>query len=150
AIRPQAVALGLFGLLSVVVALVAVGQVLVRQVTISGEDQTLRALRMDRRRVVPGAIAPAVLACFVGAVVPCVVALVASRWMPIGPARLAEPDPGIRPDPLVFVIGFVAGVVSMVLIAAWPAWRASTAGPSTSSADVRGRRRVVRLDEWAT
>jgi hypothetical protein len=104
---------------------------------------------MDRRRVFTITIAPAVLAALVGALVAGIVAIVASRWMPIGPARVAEPAPGIRLDPLVLVLGFVAVALSMALIAAWPAWRTSRTGPEITSTVVRGGRRVVRLDEWA-
>src|SRR5215831_2066157 len=48
--------------------------------------------------------------------------------MPIGAARLAEPDPGMRADGTVLAVGAVAIVVLLVAGVAWQAWRLASAG----------------------
>ena len=47
--------------------------------------------------------------------------------MPIGPARLAEPDPGLSADVTVLAAGFAAIVVLLLARVAWPAWRLASA-----------------------
>ena len=68
----------------------------------------------------------------VGAVAAVAVAVAASPLMPIGLARLAEPDPGISAAGTVLATGAVAIVVVLLAWTAWPAWRlasARAAGP---------------------
>jgi hypothetical protein len=55
------------------------------------------------------------------------VAIAASPLMPIGPARLAEPDPGLSVDVAVLAAGFAAIVILMLARVAWPAWRLASA-----------------------
>src|SRR4029079_786944 len=58
AIRPQAVALGLFALLTALAALFAIGQLFARQVFLVSDDNgTLRALGMSRRQLMVTALA---------------------------------------------------------------------------------------------
>ena len=47
--------------------------------------------------------------------------------MPIGPARLAEPDPGLSIDVTVLAAGFAATVILLLARVAWPAWRLASA-----------------------
>jgi putative ABC transport system permease protein len=141
AIRPQAVALGAFALLAAVTAIFAVGQVVSRQVAASADDNAkLRALGMTRRQVVRARLMVVGLAATVGALVAIGLSVGASSWMPIGPARIAEPHPGVDWDWLVLGGGFVAIVALTVAGAAWPAWRA-TPTESGQLADARTGRR---------
>jgi ABC-type antimicrobial peptide transport system permease subunit len=147
AIRPEAVALGLFGLLTGLVTLIAVGQVLVRQILASSEENhTLRALGMSRVQRFVCALAPAAFVAVCGAAVAVLAAYVASLWMPIGPARLAEPNPGLSFDRLVLCAGFAVIVAGALALAAWPAWRATRA-PAAASDEGGGR--TTALEEWA-
>ena len=61
--------------------------------------------------------------------------------MPIGPARLAEPDPGVSADVTVLAIGVAGIVVVLVAQAGWPAWRLASitnpAGPAAAGAPGR-------------
>jgi hypothetical protein len=67
------------------------------------------------------------LAAAVGAVVACGAAVAASPLMPIGPARLAEPHPGLSADIPVLAAGSGAIVALILAGAAWPAWRQAAA-----------------------
>ena len=68
------------------------------------------------------------VAAAAGAMVAAGVAVAASPLMPIGAARLAEPDPGVSADAAVLAAGAAAIVVLLVARAAWPAWRLASAG----------------------
>ena len=63
------------------------------------------------------------MAGMAGAVLAIALAVAVSPLMPIGAARLAEPDPGVSADWLVLALGAVAIVRVVVARAAWPAWR---------------------------
>jgi ABC-type antimicrobial peptide transport system permease subunit len=150
AIRPQAVALALFAALTALAALFAVGQLLARQVfLVSGDNDTLRALGMSRRQLALTSLAQVAVTAVVGAIVAVVIAIVASPTMPIGPARVAEPHPGIAVDGAVLGLGFVAIVVVSLLSAAWSAWRYA-AGVDEPTLH-RGRaHRPSAIRRWAT
>lgn len=138
AIRPQALALALFALLTAITVIVAVGQVVTRQVQAASSDNvTLSGLGMVRRRRAAVVLTQVVLTAVVGAVVACIVAVAASPLMPIGPARVAEPSPGIALDWPVLAVGFAAIVALTIAVAIWPAWRAAAALPSTDHVPAR-------------
>lgn len=150
AIRPQAVALGLFAGLAAVAGLLVIGQILSRQIFLeSTEYPTLRALGMTRAQLALTVAVRVVGIGLAGAVVAVALAIVASPLMPIGPARLAEPRPGVEANLAVVMGG--AGVLVMLLVAvvAAPIWRATSAMPTGSWAAVtagRGRpSQLVRL-----
>jgi ABC-type antimicrobial peptide transport system permease subunit len=150
AIRPQAVALALFAALTALTALFAIGQLLARQVSLASTDNhVLRALGMSRRQLFTVALVEVGLAAIAGALIAMMVAVVASPLMPIGPARLAEPQPGIAADWLVLGAGFVLIVALFVASATWPAWRAAQAA-TTRDRNVASARRPSRLTRWAT
>ena len=126
AIRPQAVALGLFAALTALTALFALGQVLARQLVLGSADNgVLGALGMSRRQLFAIGMAEVGVVAIAGACLATVAAIVASPMMPIGPARLAEPHPGIAFDWVVLGGGFAVIVVLLLAITMWPAWRAS-------------------------
>ena len=58
----------------------------------------------------------------------------ASPLMPIGPARLAEPDSGLAVNVVILGAGFAAIVVVLPLVAALPAWRAANVRAELSGA----------------
>jgi hypothetical protein len=145
AIRPEAVALAIFAVLAGVVAFVAIGQLLVRQMS-TGADETpvYRALGMTRQAMFAIVLAPVAITAVVGAIVAVAVAAVASRWMPIGPARLAEPHLGVSFDWSVFGLGALAIVAIAMAIALLPAWL-TTRSPEPSVA-ASANRRVTRFE----
>jgi hypothetical protein len=96
----------------------------------------LSALGMTRGGLLALAAARLALVTVAGAVIAVGIAIAASPLMPIGAARLAEPQPGIDLDPLVLGAGFAAIILLPLVVLAAPAIRAvrqaraaSTAGP---------------------
>jgi FtsX-like permease family len=133
AIRPQAVALALFALALAVTALLIVGQAATRLLaTGSLNHPALAALGLTRGQLMAAGLIEVGAAAVIGAMVAAGVAVAASPLMPIGPARLAEPDPGVSADAIVLAAGTAALVVLLVTLAAWPAWRLASTGASGS------------------
>ncbi len=129
AIRPQADALGLFAALAGLAVLVVIGQLLGRQLMIGASDYpVLSALGTGRRQLFWLAVLRAGAVSAAGASVAVVIAVAASPLMPIGPARLAEPDPGVQVNLAILGIGLVAVAALPVLVIAPGAWHAAQAG----------------------
>jgi hypothetical protein len=126
AIQPQADALALFAALAGLAVLVVVGQLLSRQLITGASDYpVLSALGTDRRQLFWLAIARAGMVSAAGGCVAVTIAVAASPLMPIGPARLAEPDPGVQVNLVILGIGLVAVATLPVLVTAPVAWRAA-------------------------
>jgi FtsX-like permease family len=141
AIRPQAVALALFALALAVTALLIVGQAATRLLATGALNHpALAALGLTRGQLMAAGLIEVGAAAVVGAMAAAGVAVAASPLMPIGPARLAEPDPGVSADAMVLAAGAAAIVVLLVALAAWPAWRLASAGARGSDRPTAGRR----------
>jgi ABC-type antimicrobial peptide transport system permease subunit len=126
AIQPQADALALFAALAGLAVLVVIGQLLGRQLITGASDYpVLSALGTDRRQLFWLAIARAGIVSAAGGCAAVVIAVAASPLMPIGPARLAEPDPGVQVNLVILGIGLVAVAALPVLAIAPVAWRAA-------------------------
>ena len=137
-IRPQAVALALFALVLAATALLVIGQVAARQLLAAAQgNRVLAAIGMTRAQLLAAELAEVAAVAVSGAVLACGVAVAASPMMPIGPARLAEPDPGLSVDVPVLTGGSVAIVILLIAAVAWPAWRLASAG--TAERDAAGR-----------
>jgi FtsX-like permease family len=148
-IRPQAVALALFALILAITALLVAGQAAARLLLVASSDnRTLAALGMTRGQLLAASLVDVGLAAAAGAAVACGLAIAASPLMPIGPARLAEPDSGLNVDVTVLAAGFAASVILLIAVVAWPAWcLASSRYPVTrDTAGAPGRR--SRAAEW--
>jgi ABC-type antimicrobial peptide transport system permease subunit len=142
-IRPQAAALALFALVLAVTALLVVGQVASRQLLAASRDNgALAALGMTRGQLLVTALIEVAAAVVAGAALACGVAIAASPLMPIGPARTAEPDPGLSVDVPVLAVGFAATVILLLARVAWPAWRLASARHAAprDAAGASGRR----------
>src|SRR5215470_913011 len=121
AIRPEAAALAIFAGLAGLIALAVIGQLLSRQLSLdSAEFPILRGLGMSRSRLVALSLARVAAVTTAGAAVAVVVAIAASPLMPIGPARFAEPSPGVEINLAILGAGFVliAGVPLLVMVPA--------------------------------
>ena len=131
AIRPEAVGLALFALALAASALLVIGQVAARLLAAgSADNPTLAALGATRAQLMGGRLAEVSVAAAVGAAAAAGVAVAVSPLMPVGTARVAEPDPGISADMPVLLVGSIAVFGLLVAQAAWPAWRlASYRGP---------------------
>ncbi|MFN2607110.1 MAG: ABC transporter permease [Acidimicrobiales bacterium] len=127
AIRPQAVALGLFAALAGATALLVVGQAFSRHLVFGATDHpTLRALGMSRSQLLAVSMVPAIAVAGAGAVLAAAGSALASPLGPVGPARLAEPQPGLAVNVAILGLGAVAIVVLMGAWVAVPAWRAAS------------------------
>jgi ABC-type antimicrobial peptide transport system permease subunit len=131
AIRPYAVALALFAALAGVIALVIIGQLLGRQLVLdSAWFGVLRALGMTRGRLAALSLARVGAVSAAGGCLAVAIAVAASPLMPIGPARLAEPAPGIEVNVAILVAGFVVIALAPLAVAAPVAWRAAAGQPA--------------------
>ena len=126
AIRPEAVALAVFAGLAGLIALAVIGQLLSRQLALdAAEFPILRALGMNRPALVTLSLARLAIVTVTGAIVAVAVAVAASPLMPIGPARFAEPSPGIEVNLAILGAGFAAIALLPLAVLVPPAWRAA-------------------------
>ena len=127
AIRPEAVALAVFAGLAGLIALAVIGQLLSRQLALdAAEFPVLRVLGVQRATLVTLSLARLGIVTVTGAVVAVAVALAASPLMPIGPARLAEPHPGVEVNLAILGAGFAAiALLPLAVLLLPPAWRAA-------------------------
>jgi hypothetical protein len=127
AIRPQAAALAIFAALAGLIALAITAQLLSRQLVLdSAEFPILRALGMGRSRLAALCLARVAIVTTAGAVAAVGVAIAVSPMMPIGPARLAEPSPGVEINLAILAAGFVLVAATPLLVVAPAALRAAT------------------------
>ena len=130
AIRPEAAALAIFAALAGLIALVIIAQLLSRQLVLdSVEFPVLRALGMGRSRLAALALAGVAVVTTTGAVVAVGIAIAASPLMPIGPARAAEPSPGVEVNLAILGAGFVVIAVVPLLVMVPAALRAAARAP---------------------
>jgi len=155
AIRPQAVALAVFGGLAALALLVLVSQSLAQWLErLAGSLGTLRALGLTRRdAAVTGALGPA-LAVVTGMVLAIVGAVALSPLAPLAPVRQFDPVRGAQFDPQVLVGGALILAGALLALLATMAWRRArprldTGTPSPSAvaraAADAGLPRVVAL-----
>jgi ABC-type antimicrobial peptide transport system permease subunit len=153
AIRPQAIALALFALALTLTALLIVGQVASRMLLGAADDNAaLAALGMTRRQLLASGLLEVTAAAVAGGGGAVLIAIAASPLMPIGPARLAEPSPGVSVNGPVLATGFAAIVVLLVARVAVTAWRQASvrpagAGAPADPAGLAGTRRRSRFAE---
>ena len=150
-IHPEALALEFFAALVALGALLTVGQVIARDITLaSRDDQVLAAMGFDRRQLISVPLLRLAVPIGVGAFLAVLGAILASPLMPIGPARVAEPDPGISLDPTVLGAGFGAIVVVFLALALWVAWRTTRNAVTTTSSPRDFSRQPSRVVEFLT
>jgi ABC-type antimicrobial peptide transport system permease subunit len=129
AIQPEADALALFAGLAGLAALVVIGQLLSRPLITGASDYpVLSALGAGRRPLFVLALARAGLVSAAGGCLAVLIAVAASSVMPIGPARLAEPDPGAQVNVAILGLGLAAAVVLPVLVITPLAWHVARTG----------------------
>jgi ABC-type antimicrobial peptide transport system permease subunit len=127
-IHLQAVALRIVGGLVALIGLLMLSQLVARQAALDATDApTLLALGMTRREIALSGLWRSAMVGATGALIAVVGAFAASPLMPIGTARLAEPDPGFSIDASVLSIGLVGTVLVFIALAALPLWRSTKA-----------------------
>ena len=126
AIRPQALALAVFAGLVALIGLAVTGQLLARQLALDAADfPVLRAIGQTRAWLAAEALLRLALVSVAGAVLAVAVAVAASPLLPIGPARVAEPHPGLDADLPALAVGFAGVALVPLVLLAVPAWRAA-------------------------
>ncbi len=131
AIRPQAVALGAFAALAGLLLLAVAAQLLTRQLVLDARDfPVLRALGVAPGQLVGLSLARTAIVTTTGALLAVIVALAASPLTPIGPARVAEPHPGLAVNVAVLGAGLGATMLLPLVLVLPAAWRASAKSPA--------------------
>jgi hypothetical protein len=124
AIRPEAIALGVFGLIAALAALVINGQVISRLVRRNAEDAAiLRALGAGPAMAMADGLVGVLGAIAAGSVMAVGVAVALSPLAPIGPVRPVYPDIGVSFDWSVLGFGFLLFVVALTAAALVVAYR---------------------------
>ena len=146
-IRPEAAALAIFAGLAGLIALAIIGQLLSRQLVLdSAEFPVLRALGMPRSRLAELSLARVAAVTIAGAVIAVGIAVAASPLMPIGPARSAEPSPGVEVNLAILGAGFVLIAAAPLLVVLPAALRAAGRGRGAPGpAEPAGPARTSRL-----
>jgi hypothetical protein len=118
AIKPEAIALGVFGLIAALAAILIAAQVIGRQLGFwAQEERTLRALGADPAMTVGDGLAGLLSAVVLGALLAAMVAVALSPLAPLGPVRPVYPDPGVAFDWTVLGFGVLALVVILGAVA---------------------------------
>jgi hypothetical protein len=104
--------------------------------------RVLSALGMGRSERWALGIARVLVVGLVAVPVAVIGAAAASGLFPTGLAGIAEPDPGLRLDGPVLLVGALVIPIVVALIAAWPAWRAASTAPERF-------RSTARVSRWA-
>lgn len=119
-VRPQALALALFGAAAALAAL-ALGFLTVSRVIArwSADAGVLRALGLTHRQVTATAAADAVLAVLGGSVLAVVVAVALSPLAPVGAVRDIAPSTAVNVDLVVLLGGFAVLATSLIAGAAF-------------------------------
>jgi len=115
AIRPEAVALSVFGAAAALAMLVLVGQGLAQMISRSAADTAvLRILGATRAQAALAAALPWVIAVLAGVALAVAGAVALSPLAPVGPVRRYGPDHGIAVDGL--VLGAGAAMLGLTLL----------------------------------
>jgi hypothetical protein len=125
-IHLQAVALRIVAGLVTIIGLLVLSQLIARQAALDAtETPTLLALGMTRREVALSGLWRYGLMGLAGGVIAMASAFLASPLMPIGTARVAEPNGGFSFDILVLPVGALGTIVVFLAMAAGPLWRST-------------------------
>ncbi len=118
AIKPEAIALGVFGTIAGLAVLLIAAQVIGRLLAQGADDAfTLRALGADRSTLLGDGLLGVAMAVVLGSVLAAGVAVTLSPLTPLGPVRPVYPTPGVAFDWTVLGLGFVALVLALSAIA---------------------------------
>ena len=118
AVKPEAVALGVFGAIAGLAVLLLAGQMIGRQLRLDTDElNTLRALGAGPAMTIADGLIGATGAVITGSLVAATVAVGLSPLAPIGPARSVYPSRGIAIDWTVLGAGLAALIVTLIAVA---------------------------------
>jgi hypothetical protein len=114
AIRPEAIALGVFGVITGLAALLIVGQAIGRQFRLRADDlPVLRALGASPSMIAAEGLLGIGASVVIGALLAVAVAIGLSPLAPIGVVRPVYPDSGVAFDWTVLTLGFVFLIIAL-------------------------------------
>ena len=117
AIKPETIALGVFGAIAALATLLIAGQAIGRQLRSAGEDlEVMRALGADRRMTTVDGFIGIFGAIILGSLLAVAVAFALSPLSPIGLVHQVDPSPGPAFDWPVLVGGLLVLVVGLVAV----------------------------------
>ena len=123
-VRPESIAIGLFGLIAALAALVISGQVIGRLVRRNSDDGAIvRALGAGPGMAMADGLAGVIGAVVAGSLLAAAVAVALSPLAPFGPVRPVFPDLGVSFDWTVLGLGFVLFLVVLTGTALLVAYR---------------------------
>ena len=142
AIRPQVVALTVFGAIAALAMIVLAGQGLAQLLSRSAPDiSVVRALGASRAQAALAACLPGAAAILGGMIIAVAGAIALSPLAPVGPVRQFDPARGIQADGLVLGAGSVllaAVLLGLLAVTAARATRRRPAGRERPSVVARG------------
>lgn len=140
-VRPQVVALAIFGAVAALVSLVVIGQATRRAVTPAAEEnRVLAALGATRAAAGASSLIVAIGAALLGGLLALMGSAFLSVLTPVGVVRAIEPDSGPVLDALVVGPGVLVLGAAVATVAAWAGMR-----PPTGSRALRPREWLGRL-----
>ena len=157
--RLYAAALWIVAAIVAITAFAIFAQTMARQMVLDSADYpALRALGISKQQLTLLGMLHALLIALAAAPLAAIVALLVSPLMPIGTARIAEPNPGFAFDALAIGIGVAATVAVVLAASVWPAWRvaglpsyaAIEAGRAKPSAVVAAASRISKAPAVVT
>jgi hypothetical protein len=130
-IRPDAIALGGFGAIAALVALLIAGQAIARHLQAGdGDREMLSALGAEPAMAMSADVVGLLAAIVVGAVLAVALAVAISPLGPLGPVRAVYPTRGIAFDWTVLVAGSLVLVIVLGITTVVAAWRRSGKRPA--------------------
>jgi FtsX-like permease family len=143
--KPEAIALGVFGSIAGLAALLIAGLAIGRGISEQGDElDALRALGADPLMLTWDLMLGVLGAIVLGALVAVGVAVGLSPLAPIGPAHQIDPSPGFAADWTVLATGLVVLIVGLGVLTAILAYRASARRrPDQRSERIESGSRVV-------
>jgi MacB-like periplasmic core domain/FtsX-like permease family len=124
AIKPESIALGVFGAIAALATVLIAGQAISRQLRLRAEEgRTLRALGASPAMTMGDGLMGTFISVIVGSLLAVVVAVGLSPLAPIGVVRPVYPDPGIAFDWTALGFGLLVLVVVLSAVAVAVAYR---------------------------
>jgi len=124
AVKPLSLAIGAFGAIAMLAALLIAGQFLGRQLRLRAEESdALRALGASPGMLSAESLLGLLAAVLGGVVLAVAVAIVLSPLAPVGPVRSVYPAKGIALDWTVLAVGGAILLLGLGALAAWLAYR---------------------------
>ena len=150
AIRPQAVALAVFGAFALLALLVLIGQALVQMLARSAtQSGALRAMGLTTAQTALACGLGGAMAIGAGVAVAVVGAFALSPLAPVGPVRAVDPARGFQFDTTVVLGGGLVLLALLLAMLAWLAWRAVSPARAVASTRPSLTSRMAASSGWA-